>query len=309
MPTYDRYDPSEMETGEHRLHTVETDSPPLSSPFAVDFGAVSDRGKVRTNNEDHYYVGRCGRALEPLLTNVPEGEIPSEFRETGYGMIVADGLGGETAGELASRLAIATLVKLVIDVPDWILKFDARREKEAMKRADTYFRQVHETLTQRAGSDAKLSGMSTTMTLATILGHDGIVAHVGDSRAYLYRKGDLHQLTRDQTQAQMLLEAGVITREEFAKNQYRHVLLQAIGGRGGLVDIEIHRTRFQHDDRLLLCTDGLTDMVPDSKIAEVLRRDTSAQEACDSLLELALKAGGRDNVTAVLGHVSFPQIG
>ncbi|MGH9460857.1 MAG: PP2C family protein-serine/threonine phosphatase [Vicinamibacteria bacterium] len=303
MPTYD---PSEMETGEHRLHTVEPKQP-LASLFEVDFGAVSDRGKVRTNNEDHYLVGRCGRAFEPLLTNLPAGEIPTEFRETAYGLIVADGLGGEAAGELASRLAIATLVKLIIDVPDWILKFDAKREKEAMKRADTYIRQVHETLTERAKADAKLSGMGTTMTLATILGHDGIVAHVGDSRAYLYRQGELHQLTRDQTQAQMLLEAGVITKEEFARNQYRHVLLQAIGGGGGLVDVEIHRTRFQHDDRLLLCTDGLTDMVPDSKIAEVLGRDTSAQKACESLLELALEAGGRDNVTCVLGHVSFPQ--
>jgi protein phosphatase len=304
MPTYD---PSENETGEHRLHTAESKGSPLSSQIEVDFGAISDQGKVRTNNEDHYLVARCGRALEPLLTNLPEGDLPTEFRETGYGLIVADGLGGEAAGELASRLAITTLVKLIIDVPDWILKFDERREKEAMRRADTYLRQVHETLTQRAEADAKLSGMSTTMTLATILGADGVVAHVGDSRAYLFRQGELHQLTRDQTQAQMLLEAGVITKEEFAKNQYRHVLLQAIGGRGGLVDVEIHRTRFQHDDRLLLCTDGLTDMVEDSKIAEVLGRDTSSQEACDSLLELALEAGGRDNVTAVLGHLRFPE--
>lgn len=314
MPTYDPYDPSEMETGEHRLPTVERkESPsapqqerPLSSEIEVDFGAVSDQGNVRRNNEDHYLVARCGRALEPLLTNLPEGDLPTEFRETGYGLIVADGLGGEAAGEVASRLAITTLVKLIIDVPDWILKFDPKREKEAMRRADTYLRQVHETLTQRAETDAHLSGMSTTMTLATIIGPDGVVAHVGDSRAYLFRKGELHQLTRDQTQAQMLLEAGVITKQEFAKNQYRHVLLQAIGGRGGLVEVEIQRTRFEDDDRLLLCTDGLTDMVDDEAIAGVLGRDTSAQKACESLRDLALHAGGRDNVTCVLGRLKFP---
>ena len=307
MPTYD---PSEMETGEHRLHTVqskESRKSPQSPQLEVDFGAVSDQGKVRTNNEDHNLVARVGRALEPLLTNLPEGDLPTEFRETGYGLIVADGLGGQAAGEVASRLAITTFVKLVTDVPNWILRFDAKSEKEAMKRADTYLRQIHETLAQRARSDSKLKGMSTTMTLATIIGPDGVVAHVGDSRAYLFRQGELHQLTRDQTQAQMLLEAGVITKEEFAINQYRHVLLQAIGGRGDLVDVEIQRTRFQHDDRLLLCTDGLTNMVDDSKIAEVLGRDTSAQEACESVRDLALEAGGRDNVTAVLGHLSFSE--
>ena len=306
MPTYDPYDPSEMETGEHRLPTVESEQPPLSSEVEVDFGAVSHRGKLRSNNEDHFLVARCGRALEPLLTNLPSGQLPHEFRETGYGLVVADGLGGQAAGEVASRLAITTLVKLIMEVPDWILKFDARREREAMRRADTYLRQVHETLTQRAEADRNLAGMSTTMTLATIIGPDGVVAHVGDSRAYLYRDGELHQLTRDQTQAQMLLEAGVITKEEFSKNEYRHILLQAIGGRGGLVDVEIHRMRFQHGDRLLLCTDGLSDMVDDSKIAEVLSRQMTAQKACELLLELALASGGRDNVTAVLGHLSFP---
>ena len=308
MPTYD---PSEMETGEHlplgerRLSTAEPQRPAPSSKLDVDFGAISDQGKRRTNNEDHYLVARYGRAHEPLLTNLPPEDLGREFRETGYALIVADGLGGEAAGEVASRLAISTLVRLASEVPDWILKFDPKREQEAMRRADTYLRQVHEALAERAKDDVHLSGMSTTMTLATILGADGIVAHVGDSRAYLFRKGALHQLTRDQTQAQMLLEAGVITKKEFARNQYRHVLLQAIGGRGGLVDVEIHRTRFEDDDRLLLCTDGLTDMVDDDAIAEVLGRDTTAQAACESLRDLALEAGGRDNVTAVLGHLRF----
>ncbi len=144
------------------------------------------------------------------------------------------------------------------------------------------------------------------MTLATILGADGIVAHVGDSRAYLYRDGKLHQLTKDQTQAQLLLDAGVINKEEFSKHRYRHVLLQAIGGRGGLVDVEIQRMRFRDGDLLLLCTDGLTDMVDDTKIADVLGAGGSSQAACDSLLELALEAGGKDNITVVLAHLNIP---
>jgi protein phosphatase len=303
------HDPSEADTAEHRLPAPEIDleQPPLSSLVRIDFGAVSDRGKVRSKNEDHYLVARCGRSLEPLLTNLPKEDLPTQFQETGYGLIVADGMGGAAAGEIASRLAISTLVKLVIDVPDWILKFDENSEKEAMKRADRYYRQIHDALTKRAQADPKLSGMGTTMTLATIMGADGIVAHVGDSRAYLYRRGKLHQLTKDQTQAQLLLDAGVINKEEFSKNRYRHVLLQAIGGRGGLVDIEIQRTRFRNDDRLLLCTDGLTDMVDDTKIADVLGRGVSSQEMCQALLDLALEAGGKDNITVVLGHLSIPE--
>ena len=306
-------DPSEADTAEHRpvADNEEVDTtvgqPPLSSRVRVDFGAVSDVGKKRSNNEDSYLVARCGRALESLLTNLPESEMPTEFRETGYGLVVADGMGGAAAGEVASRMAISTLFKIVIDIPDWILQYDEEREKEAMKRADQHLRRVHEALTKRAKSDPELAGMGTTMTLATIMGADGIVAHVGDSRAYLYRDGKLHQLTKDQTQAQLLLDAGVINKDEFSKHQYRHVLLQAIGGKGGLVDVEIQRMRFQDDDRLLLCTDGLTDMVGDAEIAEVLGRKGTSQETCDALLELALDAGGKDNITVVAAHLSIPK--
>ena len=305
-------DPSEADTAEHKLYVEgdaepEFEDPPLSSRVRVDFGAVTDRGKKRSNNEDSYLVARFGRAMEPLLTNLPPEDLPSDFRETGYGIVVADGMGGHAAGEVASRMAIRTLVKRVINLPDWILRFDAQQEKRAMRRADEHYRRVHEAVRERAAAEPGLEGMGTTMTVATVLGADGIVAHVGDSRAYLYREGKLHQITKDQTQAQLLLDAGVISKEEFSKHQYRHVLLQAIGGKGGLVEVEVQRMRFRNDDRLLLCTDGLTDMLDDEKIAEVLARGKPSQDTCDTLLELALEAGGHDNVTIVLAHLNIPK--
>lgn len=305
-------DPSEADTAEHKPY-VEGDSepeledPPLSSRVRVNVGAVTDRGKKRSNNEDSYLVARFGRAMEPLLTNLPPEDLPSDFRETGYGIVVADGMGGHAAGDVASRMAIRTLVKRFINLPDWILRFDAQQEKRAMRRADEHYRRVHEAVRERAAAEPGLEGMGTTMTVATILGADGIVAHVGDSRAYLYREGKLHQITKDQTQAQLLLDAGIISKEEFSKHQYRHVLLQAIGGRGGLVEVEVQRMRFRNDDRLLLCTDGLTDMLNDEKIAEVLARGKSSQDTCDALLELALEAGGDDNITIVLAHLNIPK--
>jgi protein phosphatase len=301
------HDPSEADTDEHAALRDDTDTQPRSPARTarLDFGAVTDKGKVRSSNEDHYLIGRCGRAIEPLHTNLPDECLPGRLEQSGYGLIVADGMGGAAAGEVASRMAISTLLKLILEVPDWILHFDAQSEKEAMHRADSYYRQVHEALAEHAVSDAKLAGMGTTMTLATVIGADGIVAHVGDSRAYLFREGELHQLTRDQTQAQLLLDTGVITEEEFAKHRYRHVLLQAIGGRGELVDVEIQRMRFRDGDQLMLCSDGLTDMVGDEAIAGVLARETTAQSACDALLRLAMEAGGKDNITVVLGRLSI----
>ncbi|MCP3980545.1 MAG: serine/threonine-protein phosphatase [bacterium] len=296
--------PRDSDTAPHR--PIVGSEPPPKVQVHIDFGAVSDRGTKRENNEDSYLVTRFGRALEAMLTNLPADDMPDRFRERGYALIVADGMGGHAAGEVASRLAIGTLVKRAMDMPDWVLKYDGEREKEAMRRADEYYRRVHEAVARRAEEDPNLRGMGTTMTVATILGHDGILAHVGDSRAYLHRDGELHQLTKDQTQAQLLLDSGVINEEEFARHQYRHVLLQAIGGKGGLVEVEIQRLRFLDNDRLLLCSDGLTDMVGDAAIAEVLSRSVSSQDACDLLVELALQAGGKDNVTVVLAHLNIP---
>ena len=104
-----------------------------------------------------------------------------------------------------------------------------------------------------------------------------------------------------------VIHAGVINKAEFSRHRYRHVLLQAIGGKGGLVDVEIQRMCFRDDDRLLLCTGGLTNMVDDAKIADVLSRGASSQEGCQALVDLALEAGGKDNITVVLARLSIPE--
>jgi len=164
------------------------------------------------------------------------------------------------------------------------------------------FYDIDRTLKQEASSDHTLSGMGTTLTVAGTLGNDLVLGHVGDSRAYLLRGDIFRQLTRDHTLAQMLIDAGVANSDDPAPRSMRHVLTAAIGSLDERIEPQVQRFRLQPGDQLLLCTDGLTEMVDDELIASVLREAPSAQAACDSLVDLALGAGGTDNITAVVGR-------
>jgi protein phosphatase len=274
----------------------------------VEFGALSHQGLVRRNNEDHYLVARLSRDFEILMTNLPAEDVPMKVRESGYGMLVADGMGGMAAGEVASRLAIQTLIQIVLEVPNWILPVDELSGSELTARVSEYFREVDSELSRQQANDPSLAGMGTTMTLAYSIGAEGFIGHVGDSRAYLVRDGQAQQLTQDHTHVQRLISAGAISRQQAATHRLRGVLTQAIGGgQSGHLRVEVHRIQLRDGDRLLLCTDGLTDMVPDSAIAEALTKERPAQEICQDLVNLALGAGGRDNVSVCLARYASPK--
>ena len=278
-----------------------------SSLVGIDLGALTDPGKVRPNNEDHFLAARLGRSLLTLKTNLPAGAVPDQFDEVGYVLIVADGVGGSSAGEVASSLAIAAGINLTLRAPKWNMVMSPEEVREHLDKMPYRFRQIDQILTERARTDAALAGMSTTFTGTYSIGADLFLYHVGDSRAYLFRDGRLLQLTRDHTTAQALADAGWIAPEQVATHGLRHVLTRALGGRGGDVEVEVQHSRLADGDRLLLCTDGLTEMVPDARIAEVLGRLPSSQDACRALVDLALEAGGKDNVTVVLARYAFPE--
>ncbi len=296
MPT----DPN-AETGEYPM--VSEAPPP--APVRVDLGACTHRGLVRANNEDCYLVVRLNRALETLLTNLPEGSVPARFDEVGYGMLVADGMGGMAAGEVASRLALSTLAHLVVSSPEWIMRVDEAEAERLLERLTQRYRQVDAALKAEARADPSLFGMGTTLTLAYSLGSELFLAHVGDSRAYFFHGGRLHQLTRDHTYAQVLVDTGIIRPEEAATHRLRHVLTRALGATAEPVKADVHRARLSDGDQILLCTDGLTEMVEEADIARILLRAGTAQEACGALVEAALAGGGRDNVTVVLTRYHF----
>ena len=278
-----------------------------SARVQVDLGALSDPGKVRPNNEDHFLVARLDRSLQTLLTNLPPGHVPQRSSETAYSMLVADGMGGHLAGEVASRNAISFLVDLVLETPDWILRLDDDLMQEVRHRMEWRFQQVQEALKEQAREDPTLSGMGTTLTVACSLGTDLFLFHAGDSRAYMFRQDRLHRLTCDHTMAQCLADVGAILPEEVATHPMRHILTNALGGSAGKLRVECRELRLEDGDQILLCTDGLTDLVPDTAIRELLQRNGTAADACRTLVDRTLEAGGKDNVTVVLGRYHIPQ--
>jgi len=174
-----------------------------------------------------------------------------------------------------------------------------------MERIEHYYEAIHSELVRLGEVNPAVTGMGTTLTVAYSFCADLFVAHVGDSRAYLFRKEELRQLTHDDTVAQRLADRGDISQEEVARHRLRHVLTNVLGGHNGPVVTELEHLRLEEGDRLLLCSDGLTDMIEDSAIQAVLRETEPSQEAAERLLNLALEAGGKDNITVVLARYSF----
>lgn len=269
----------------------------------VDFGGISHQGLVRESNQDSFLVIKFGRSLENLMTNLDEDLFEQNYVMSGYGMLVADGMGGMAAGDVASRLALTKLIELIIDTSDWTLALQHHKDvTTVLERMTDRFLQIDEILRKEADKDRTLQGMGTTLTVAGALGSDLIIGHVGDSRAYLLQEEKFTQLTTDHTLAQALIDAGVARPDDPASRSMRHVLTAAVGSLGEQIDPQVQRFKLRGGDKLLLCTDGLTEMVDDETIAQVLREEKSAQDACQDLLDLSLAGGGTDNVTVVLAH-------
>jgi len=233
---------NDMDTDEYPILASPPDvlSPWVASAAVqVDLAAQSHQGKVRPNNEDHYLVLRFNRAFQTLLSNLPEGFIPFRAEEVGYGMAVADGMGGSAAGEVASRLAIRTMLNLALTTPDWVMLKGGPESERVMQRMAEHYRRVDAALREEALADPSLWGMGTTMTLARSVRDELVLAYVGDSRAYLLRGGELHLLTRDHTLVRELVDRGVVRPEEAANHPFRHVLTRVLGCGGVAVEAEV----------------------------------------------------------------------
>jgi serine/threonine protein phosphatase PrpC len=304
---------ADMETTEYELAISPSanDSTRLKPPTqAVRFtyAAVSDPGKVRVRNEDHFLVSKVSRNHSVLSTNIKDRQFPDVYGDDGYTMFVADGMGGMAAGEVASGLAITTALKLVNHSPKWGFKINKKEARELFDRVRHHVRAIDETITRRGEDDHTLFGMGTTLTVAYSVGVDLFIIHLGDSRAYLFRKGKLELLTKDHTVAQAMADAGYIPPEEVRHHRKRHVLTNFLGGHHGKVKGDVRWLRLSDGDRLLLCSDGLTDMVDDPAITEILLTHPNPQEAAQTLLDEALLRGGSDNVTVIVAAYEIPEI-
>jgi protein phosphatase len=279
------------------------DSPPPGVEVTADFGARSQRGSLRSVNDDHYVILRLGRHLETLLTSLPELSVSKRFEEFAYGMVVADGMG--RAAEPASRLAVSTLVNLATCFGRWHLRIDEAIGDEVADRARRFYRSVNASLLEASRDHQR--GFQTTMTAVFSAGTQLFFAHVGHSRAYLLRDGRLLQLTRDHTLDQRRPgELRLVDVAECVHDQ-QHILTRTLGGlgRGGL-KIDIERVGLLHGDVVLVCTNGLTDVIDDEHIAATLRAHSTPDDRCRALVNLAVESGGTDDATALVGQYQIP---
>ena len=292
----------DLSSAQSTLARYRTFTPP-STRADAEFGACTDPGRRRATSDDHFLIIRLGRSHETLASSLPDGAVPDRFNEHGYGMVVADGMG--TGGpEIASRLALSTLAQLVLRFGKWNLRINERTAWEIVQRAERFYQRVGKAVVEASLQHPSLADMSTTLTAAFSAGDELFVAHVGHSRAYLYRGGLLTRLTRDQTLAQRLAESGRTAPTELAAADLRHVLTDALGGHAGEPDVEIHNYLLMNGDVVMLCTNGLTDVVDDDKISGVLRAGEGQplEAQCRQLVDLALDRGSPDNVTTVLAR-------
>jgi serine/threonine protein phosphatase PrpC len=266
----------------------------------LDFFGITDRGKVRQDNQDHFLVATLHKTMRVRVTSLPNPELlemPSQ-RIASVGM-VCDGVGGHAGGETASRSAVEAVTSYVTNAMECILDESPGSQSETflqtLRRAA---RTAHDLIAENARASGDRKGMATTITMALAVWPDLYVLQVGDSRCYRYRQGVLERLTRDQTMAEELLESGVLTREQAARSPYANVLSSSLGGAAWKPDVT--RTDLRHGDVFVLCTDGLTRHVPDDQIARRLRELVSSEQAARALLQDALEAGGEDNITVLV---------
>ena len=245
-----------------------------------EYGALSDVGRVRTNNEDAVMV------------------------DAAHGVaVLADGMGGYNAGEVASALAVEMISA---ELGRWLQQASAVATMRDVRRAmEICVDNANRAIFDAANTHAAYAGMGTTLAMAVAHGGKFVIGHVGDSRAYRLREGVLEQLTRDHSLLQEQVDIGLITPEEAAASGNRNLVTRALGVEDTVL-LDVREVDVLCDDQLLLCSDGLNDMVRNDEIAEILAADLTLDAKCQRLVGLANERGGRDNISVVIVKAHEP---
>ena len=265
----------------------------------IDVFGLTHQGKVRKDNQDQFLLASLHKQFTVLQSSLPSGTLHSASERVAMLAMVADGVGGGAGGERASATALATVTEYVTSSSACFLYFDASEARFIETLQDAALRS-HAAVRARAEAEAPGRTMATTLTLWMGVWPDYYILQVGDSRYYLFREGQLTQVSRDQTIAQHLIDQGILSRSVAERSRFADVLSSAIGADEAAPVV----TRLHSDWGLvhLLCTDGLTKHVSDARIAEVLGGMTSSRQAAEQLLQEALDGGGTDNITILVGR-------
>ncbi len=228
----------------------------------------TDKGLVRKENEDAFCI------------------------EKDLGLLaIADGMGGHASGEVASKMAIE------------ILRDSLKKEGEPLpERLNSGVKLANKMIYEASRSQSQLNGMGTTLTAVRLDGNRLRIAHVGDSRAYLIRGGVIEQLTDDHTIVSEQVARGMITREEAARSDMRNILSKALGI-APEVDVDIEGLTVSEGDQLVLCSDGLSELISDDEILSEVQSSKRPEIVCDELVDLANQRGGEDNITVIVAHL------
>ncbi len=260
-------------------------------PIRATLYALTDRGRTRDHNEDTFLVADLARR-EPIRNSERREQ---EIAEQGMIFLVADGMGGAAAGEIASEMAAVSIHQHMVDgsTDDQVTTEESFAEnlRRAVEGANG---ELHD----YAATHPEVRGMGTTATVVGLWRDRLYLAQIGDSRAYLIRDGAAWQLTRDQSLTQRLVEVGELTEEEAEASQRRNIILQALGPDAD-VKVDLSWQMLQQDDLLILCSDGLSTVVRRDDIAAVVRDAGDVRSICERLVALANERGGPDNITVV----------
>jgi PPM family protein phosphatase len=263
-------------------------------PIRVQIFGKTDLGRSRDHNEDCFLVADLTRKEASLLPNVRQHDLG----ERGTLLVVADGMGGAAAGEVASKMATESIYQHLVKT--WNAEHEVTAQRFAYRLREAV-EVANASIHAHAKAHPEVRGMGTTTTAAGLLGDHLYLSQVGDSRAYLIRDGQAHQLTKDQSLMQRLVEAGELTEEEAAQSDRRNIILQALGP-DPKVKVDLTHQEVRRGDVLVLCSDGLSGQVKKEEIAQAVLETSDLAGVCDRLITLANSRGGPDNITVVVAR-------
>lgn len=260
----------------------------MSKQDGIRFWPATDVGRVRDHNEDSFLVDKKLHLF-----------------------IVCDGMGGHAAGEVASSLACRTMRDYLAAERERLLEFEqghgGTTREDVLRLMEASVQQACLAVHNEGQQDESKRGMGTTLEALLVLGNRGFIAHVGDSRIYLYRQGSVHQLTEDHSLINELLKRGRLTREQIDKVQYKNAVTRAVGVYES-VEVDTFDFDVLAGDRFLLCSDGLSGYLEDAEIPKLFD-STAEEELAQGLIDLANERGGKDNITAVVVRVPEAEAG
>lgn len=270
----------------------------------LDCFGLSDRGRVRRHNEDQYLVADLAKAMQVIQTSLPDGSLRRlSGAHHGKLLLVADGMGGRSGGEVASGIAVEAVARYTLHTMPWFFQLQEGREADLeneLKAALERCQQKVETAAAATGH----SEMGTTLTMAYLYWPRMYVVHAGDSRCYLFRGGKGHQITHDHTVAQRMVDQGLMSAEQAAESRWSHALVKCVGGGTSDLNPDVYKANLQAGDTILLCTDGLSKYVDGTRILELIGQTGPAEAAARRLVDAANAAGGDDNITVVVARVT-----